>query len=471
MTRLPRALNRTRLTIKVAALVACTAVVSAQTRITPPKNKYTPQQDVEIGREAAAEVRREYPIIDDREIDSYLDGLGRRLVQAAPAELKNDVFEYSFTPVNLKDINAFALPGGPMFVNRGMFAAAGTEGEVVGVMAHELSHVLLRHGTANATKAQGFQLGALAGAIAGAVIGGGVGQVISQGSQFGLGTWLLKYSRDYEKQADLLGAQIMARAGYDPRDLGRMFETIAKQGNGAPPQWLSSHPNPGNRTQYIAEEASKLQIGPRPNQGGFTSVKRQFETLPPAKTMAELEKTGGGGREGEAPASVGTVGEPVPPPARQYRTARGGDLFQVNVPTNWTAVSSNNSIKFVPQNAYGSVRGQAVLTHGVQLGVARASSRDLREATDSLVRSFVQSNPDMRQVGDSVAVRLSNRNAIGTPLVGRSALGGSERVGVYTTMLADGNLFYYLTVVPEDEASAYAPVFDRVGQSIRLSDR
>jgi hypothetical protein len=473
MNRLPRALNRTRLTIKVAALVACTAVVSAQTRITPPKNKYTPQQDVEIGREAAAEVRREYPIIDDRQIDSYLDGLGRRLVAAAPAELKQEVFEYSFTPVNLKDINAFALPGGPMFVNRGMFAAATTEGEVVGVMAHELSHVLLRHGTANATKAQGFQLGALAGAIAGAVIGGGVGQVISQGSQFGLGTWLLKYSREYEKQADLLGAQIMARAGYDPRDLGRMFETIAKEGNGAPPQWLSSHPNPGNRSQYIADEASKLQIGPRPNQAGFTTVKSRFDTLPPAKTMAELEKAGGGGgtRDGEAPASVGTVGEPVPPPARQYRTARGGDLFQVNVPTNWTAVSSNNSVKFVPQNAYGSVRGQTVLTHGIQLGVARASSRDLREATDSLVRSFVQSNPDMRQVGDAVAVRLSNRNAIGTPLVGRSALGGNERVGVYTTLLADGNLFYYLTVVPESDAPTYATVFDRVGQSIRLSDR
>ena len=473
MTGLTRALNRTRLTIKVAALVACTAVVSAQTHITPPKNKYTPQQDVEIGREAAAEVRREYPIIDDRQIDSYLDGLGRRLVAAAPAELKQEVFEYSFTPVNLKDINAFALPGGPMFVNRGMFAAASTEGEVVGVMAHELSHVLLRHGTANATKAQGFQLGALAGAIAGAVIGGGVGQVISQGSQFGLGTWLLKYSREYEKQADLLGAQIMARAGYDPRDLGRMFETIAKQGNGAPPQWLSSHPNPGNRSQYIAEEASKLQIGPRPSQAGFAAVKSRFDTLPPAKSMAELERTGGGGgREGgEVPASVGTVGEPVPLPARQYRTARGGDLFQVSVPTNWTAVSSTNSVKFVPQNAYGSVRGQTVLTHGIQLGVARATSRDLREATDSLVRAFVQSNPEMRQIGESVAVRLSNRSGIGTPLVGRSALGGSERVGVYTTLLADGNLFYYLTVVPEDEAPAYAAAFDRVGQSIRLSDR
>ena len=146
--------------------------------------------------------------------------MGGALVAAAPPELNKPVFEYSFTPVNLKDINAFALPGGPMFVNRGMFDAAQSEGEVVGVMAHELSHVLLRHGTANATKAQGFQLAALAGAIAGAVVGGGWGEVISQGSQFGLGTWLMKYSREYEKQADLLGAQIMARAGYDPRDLG-----------------------------------------------------------------------------------------------------------------------------------------------------------------------------------------------------------------------------------------------------------
>jgi beta-barrel assembly-enhancing protease len=474
MTGQPQAWNRARLGMKVVALVACTAVAGAQTRVTPPKNKYTPQQDVEIGREAAAEVRREYPVIDDRQIDSYLDNLGQRLVAAAPRELDNEAFEYSFTPVNLKDINAFALPGGPMFVNRGMFAAASTEGEVAGVMAHELSHVLLRHGTANATKAQGFQLGALAGAIAGAVIGGGVGQIISQGSQFGLGTWLLKYSRDYEKQADLLGAQIMARAGYDPRDLARMFETIQKEGNGAPPQWLSSHPNPGNRSQYIADEASKLKIAPRPNQSGFTSVKSRFDTLPPAKSMADLERVAGegGGRGGEAPASVGTIGEPVPQPSRQYRTARGGDLFQVSVPTNWTAVSSNNSVKFVPQNGYGSVRGgQTVLTHGVQLGIARASSRDLRQATDSLIRAFVEGNPDMRQSGDAVAVRISNRSGIGTPLVGRSALGGTERVSVYTTLLADGNLFYYLTVVPEDEAPTYNAAFDRVGQSIRLNDR
>ena len=347
---------------------------------------------------------------------------------AAPDDLNHRVFEYSFTPVNLKDINAFALPGGPMFVNRGMFDAANTEGEVVGVMAHELSHVLLRHGTANATKAEGFQLGALAGAIAGAVIGGGWGQAISQGSQFGLGTWLLKYSREYEKQADLLGSQIMARAGYDPRDLAQMFETIQKQGNGAPPQWLSSHPNPGNRTQYITQEAGQLQIARSPDQSGFEAVKRRFASLPPAKSMAELAKTGGAGR-GEDTTSVGTVGEPVPAPSAQSRQVRGGRLFEASIPANWTAVASNASVKYVPQNGYGEWQGQTVLTHGVELGVARASSRDLREATETLVNSFLQGNAGMRVSGSTTTVRLSGRTGLGTPLAGRSALGGRRARG------------------------------------------
>ena len=268
----------------------------AQTAIKPPKNKYTPKQDVQLGKEAAAEVRKEYPVIEDQRIARYLSRLGDRLVAAAPASLKEPVYEYSFTPVNLKEINAFALPGGPMFVNRGMFDAAASEGEVVGVMAHELSHVLLRHGTANMTKAQNpwLQLGQIAGVVGGAVVGGAAGSVISQGSQFGLGTVLLRYSRDYEKQADLLGAQTMARAGYDPRELARMFETIereSKSSGGSGPQWMSSHPNPGNRTQYITREAESLSIASAADQREFEPIKSAFASLPPAKSMRDLEKS------------------------------------------------------------------------------------------------------------------------------------------------------------------------------------
>ena len=212
--------RRVSIAAALAALTLFIVVsVSAQTQIKLPKNKYTPEQDVELGRKAAAEVRQTYPIIKDDAISVYLSKLGNRLVAVAPPDLNQKVYEYSFTPVNLKEINAFALPGGPMFVQRGMFDAAASEGEVVGVMAHELSHVLLRHGTANATKAENpwLQIGQIAGVLGGAVVGGAAGSAIAQGSQLGLGSMLLRYSREFEKQADILGSQLMARAGYDPR--------------------------------------------------------------------------------------------------------------------------------------------------------------------------------------------------------------------------------------------------------------
>ena len=166
----------------------------------------------------------------DDAVTSYVEELGRRLVDGDPRDLQHPEFNYTFKVVNVREINAFALPGGPMFVNRGMIEAANTEGEVAGVMAHEISHVVLRHGTAQASKATKYQIGAIAGAIAGAIVGGGSAASIAQGTQFGLGTAFLRFGREYEKQADLEGAQIMARAGYDPRDMANMFKTIEKQG-------------------------------------------------------------------------------------------------------------------------------------------------------------------------------------------------------------------------------------------------
>ena len=141
-----------------------------------------------------------------------------------------------------------------------MLQAARTDDEVAGVMAHELSHVVLRHGTLQAAKAQKFQIGAIAGQVLGAIVGGRQGRVIAQGSQFGLGTYFLKYSREYEREADLLGAQIMARAGYDPRQMANMFRTIQQQGGNSGPECLSDHPDPGNRYDAINREAASLTI-------------------------------------------------------------------------------------------------------------------------------------------------------------------------------------------------------------------
>jgi Zn-dependent protease with chaperone function len=449
-------------------------IVSAQTVIKLPKNRYTPEQDVQIGREAVAEIRQQYPIIQDERVTKYLTMLGDRLVAAAPADLKKPVFEYSFTPVNLREINAFALPGGPMFVHRGMFSAAASEAEVVGVMAHELSHVLLRHGTANASKAQNpwLQLGQLAGQIGGAMVGGGAGAAIAQGADFGLGTLLLKYSRDYEKQADLLGSQIMAKAGYDPRALGRMFETIEKESKssgGGGPQWMSSHPNPGNRTVYINKEAEALTIASAADDSQFTPIKTAFAGMPAALTMAELakRKTGGAGNSVQ---SVGTPGQPVPRPSAEFRAISGGKIFQAQVPSNWTPVSTSNAIRIVPENGFGQLNGQTVFSHGIEFGIAQAGTRDLQQATVTWLKAVAQSNPELKLAGEQQQLRISQRTAIGTPLANPSPLGGQELIGLYTTFLADGTLFYYLTVVPEKDASNFQEAFKRIGESIRLTD-
>jgi beta-barrel assembly-enhancing protease len=456
----------------VTALCVWGSTLFAQTAIKLPKNKYTPEQDVKLGLEAAAEVRQQYPVIKDEKINKYLTRLGDRLVEAAPSELKQPVYQYSFTPVNLKEINAFALPGGPMFVNRGMFEAAATEGEVVGVMAHELAHVLLRHGTANASKAQNpwLQLGQLAGMVGGAMVGGAAGSAIAQGSEFGLGTMLLKYSRDFEKQADLLGAQIMARAGYDPRALGRMFETIAAQskGEGGTPQWMSSHPNPGNRSQYIAKEAEALTIATRADEAEFAPIKTTLAGMPPPKSMND-RAAGGGGGSGQ-PESVGTPGQPVPRPTNNYRDINGGGVFKASVPADWTPMTSKSSIRLVPQNGYGQLNGQTVFTYGMEFGITKAPSRDLHEATKAWLQSVAQSNPELKLAGQQQQVRIDQRSAIATPLVNPSPLGGLERIMVYTLFLADGTLFYYFTLVPENDAAAFQEVFRKVGESIRFTD-
>lgn len=253
--------RRTRLhfAVALAAALAVSAPAAAQTRIDPNPNRFSPAEDVELGRRARAELEPELPISNDRARQAAIARIGQRLVAALPARLRQPEFRYSFQIVDRKDINAFALPGGPIYVNRGMLDAARHEGEIAGVIAHEISHVALRHATAQATKGQKFQLGAMAGQILGSVIGGRTGAVIAQGSQIGIGTYFMKYSREYEREADLLGVQIMSRAGYDPRHMANMFETIEERTGNGGPEWLSDHPSPSNRAAAINREAALLR--------------------------------------------------------------------------------------------------------------------------------------------------------------------------------------------------------------------
>ena len=451
-------------------------VLTAQTRVTPPANKYTPAQDVEMGLQAASEVRQQLPLMKDDAVTSYVERLGTRLTAIVPPELQHSEFKYTFEAVNVREINAFALPGGPMFVNRGMIDAAGSEGEVVGVMAHEVSHVLLRHGTAQASKASRYQIGAAIGAIAGAVIGGRTGGVVSQATQFGFGTMFLKYGREYEKQADILGAQLMTRAGYDAKEMANMFRTIQKQGGSNGPEWMSDHPDPGNRSAYIEREAQLLPVSnPVTDQSGFERVKAHLKTLPPAPTSEEVAKSrpaktadSGGGSGNDAPR--GTLGR-VEPPSARFKDYTEGNLFRIGVPSNWRELAGSDAVTFAPNGAFGQVSGQNVFTHGVEVGVSRKERHELPDATQDFIAVLTQSNRRLIQRSRPSSTSVAGRQALQTTLDNVSdASGQPEVIQLVTTRLRDGTLFYLLAVAPEVDARAYESTFQQIVRSIRLND-
>lgn len=442
----------------------------AQTPVTAPKNKYSPAEDVQLGRQAATQAEQQLPILRDDSLTGYVGEVGRRLVAVIPAELQHSEFQYSFKVVNVREINAFALPGGPMYVNRGMIEAAKNEGEVAGVMAHELSHVALRHGTAQASKAAKYEIGAIAGQVLGAIIGGNVGSVVAQGSQFGLGAAFMRFGREYERQADLEGAQIMARAGYDPRDMANMFKMIEAQGGGAGlPEWLSDHPDPGNRYEYISREAQALRVTDAVRDTrGFEQAQARLRQMAPAPTTAEASRNA----ENRPRGTTGTSGNlgRVDPPSGRFVTYRAGTLFQISVPDNWRQLPGSQSVTFAPQGGYATSAGQSVFTYGVEAGEAPAGGRDVQNATDGLIASLAQANPGLQRASDYQSVNVGDRRGLRVELTSSSDVTGQpERIALHTALLPDGHLFYVVAVAPRNDFAQYSATFSKVIGSLKLA--
>jgi beta-barrel assembly-enhancing protease len=462
--------------IAAIALIWTTAllpVVSVgQTRITQPKNKYKAADDVRVGNQAAAEAERQFPVLNDSMVQQYVESVGDRLVAAIPSQFQHPEFNYRFKVVDASDLNAFALPGGPMYVNRGMIQAARNEGELAGVMAHELSHVALRHATAQATKQGSWQnqLGMLGMIIAGAAV---LGEAGAQAGMMGAQAWMTKYSRDYESQADTLGAQIMAQAGYDPHDLANVFQTIARQGGSRGPEWLSSHPDPGNRYEKINREAELLRTSPNPIKltREFERVKSRLAGMPAARSMEQLQRdyqrTGGRttSTTSQNPTAGGRYSRNVQRPSQRTRTYSNTGL-SMSVPDNWREFSSSDQVTFSPDGGFGDEG----VTHGAMVGLIQANSRNGYEATQNYVDTLLQSNTYLRQRGSILNTTISGRSGNVVQLAGRSTVTGeTELVTVYTTLLPNGILVYVATVVPQNESPNYENAFRTMINSLRLN--
>ncbi|HEY2931560.1 MAG TPA: M48 family metalloprotease, partial [Acidobacteriota bacterium] len=241
-----------------------------RTALKPGWNLFSAQQDVEVGQQVSRDAERQLPMLNDARVDNYVNNLGRRLAAFAPGEK----YPYQFKVVNDRTINAFALPGGPVYINRGVIEAADDEAQLAGVIAHETSHVALRHGTNQASKAYVAQVPL---ALLGGMLGSNsAGAVLAQlGAGFAINSLLLKYSRTAESQADMMGTQILFDSNYDPRAMGQFFEKIQADQTGRTVEFFSNHPSPDNRMESVSQEVDRLG-GP---QRGFTSDSREFQDI------------------------------------------------------------------------------------------------------------------------------------------------------------------------------------------------
>ncbi|HEY1265309.1 MAG TPA: M48 family metalloprotease, partial [Terriglobales bacterium] len=269
------------------ALVCCQLLPALHARVQPTNgfDLFSAQEEIQAGQQGAGEVQKQLPLLPEANpVTQYVRKLGAELALHAPGEK----WPYTFRVVNQKEINAFALPGGPIFVNLGTIQAADNEAQLAGVMAHEISHVVQRHGTRAASKQMAAELPL---AILGRMMGGSTLSRMAQlGISFGVGSYFLKNSRQSESEADLLGTDIMYDTGYDPHQMAVFFAKLEDEGGARGPQFLSDHPNPGNRSQAVSKEVGTLprKTVYRRDSAEFLKIKQRVAGMKPL-TSEQIE--------------------------------------------------------------------------------------------------------------------------------------------------------------------------------------
>jgi hypothetical protein len=446
----------------LAALLALVVTTSLEARVEPSHgfDMFSAQEEVQAGQQAAAQVSKQLPILPDSDpITIYIQSLGRQLAAHAPGEK----WPYSFHVVNQKEINAFALPGGPVFVNLGTIKAADNEAELAGVMAHEISHVVQRHGTRAASKQMAAQLPL---SILGGVMGqGALAQMAQMGMGFGVGSYFLKNSRKAESEADLLGTDIMYDTGFNPRAMSDFFTKLERQGGVARgPQFLSDHPDPGNRAQVVAKEVATLprKTSYRTDSAEFREIKERVGGMSPLNAQQIAER-----QDPSTRASNGDVA-----PSGSLRNFNHSD-FDISYPDNWRVFGDkNSSVTIAPPNGVSN----STVAYGMMINTYQPeeSNSNLDQATHELLASLRQSNPDLRVIGHDENIRVNGIAGKSVDLVGNSPLrdqsgrAGQERDWLVAFSRRDGSLLYVVSIAPDKDFESLRPTFEQMLKSIKL---
>jgi len=452
-----------------------------------------------LGQHAAAQVYQQMPVLPDNSLETqYVRQLGQKLVATIPQEYS---WPFEFHVVAQKEINAFALPGGPMFVNIGTITAATNEAELAGVMAHEMSHVYMQHSAKQTHKAEttGILTG-LAGAVLGSTVGGTVGQLGETGIQLTAQGVMLKYSRSDESQADAVGAIVLYKAGYNPQAMADFFKSLVSQGGKAPPQWLSDHPNPGNREQAVEKEiknwpsvsyASNTRVFQRVRQHAMGVKAYTGEEIARGAKSGEwsaLNKKSGATFNSTATTAVDTsaltssvsssdntsdVSLEGLLPSQRMLTADFGPV-KIDYPENWQVIMPKQQGHFItiaPQAgiAEGGV-GCGVLVNGI---VPRNGER---LSIDDITRQLVQAmhNNGLQPTDEPQPITVSGIEGRSVSMQStspfRTTNGSAQKEldWLVTIPQKDGSVVFMVFVAPQAEYDRFRQAYETMLKSVRF---
>jgi predicted Zn-dependent protease len=366
-------------------------------------------QEIEMGRQSAQQVAQSIGYYDDAAVQSYVSGLGMKMAQAS--ERPN--LPWEFHVVNDASVNAFALPGGFIFVTRGLMTSINDEAELATVVGHEIGHVTNRHSVQQISKAQLAQLGLGIGSI----VSSDIARLAGLASQ-GLSLLFLKYSRDAENQADMAGFRYALNQNYDVREMTKVFETLDRisqtSGGGRLPEWLATHPNPGTRIQHITamlDTVHKDMSHAIVNREGY---------LQHVQNMAYGEDPRQGFFEGSA---------------FYHPELR----FQITFPQGWKTQNGADAVVAV------SPQQDAI----IQLGLAGKTS------PEEAVRQFLSQQGV--QAGNTSNTRINGLPAASGYFKAQTEQGAVE--GLVTFVSYNGNTFGLLGYTPSGKLSQYDGVF------------
>jgi beta-barrel assembly-enhancing protease len=459
----------------------------------PGKTGMNREQQQQLGLQAMGEVYKQMPVLPDSSPETqYIQRLGKKLASVIPPDR---TWPYQFHVIPAADINAFALPGGPIFVNLGTIQAADNEAELAGVLAHEMSHVYMQHSAKQAPKSTVAQI--IAG-LAGAVLPqSGLGNLARMGIQFGAGTMLMKYSRADEAQADSTGAIIMYRAGYNPKSMADFFQKLEQKYGKGGPQMLSDHPNPGNRQQAIQQEVrnwppknyitnsaefsqvkqdamkvkaySAQEIANGAKSGQWEQQNRQNHVIPANVPASSSSSQGSGaGGNGSSGAAENVSFKDVKP--SDHLTRHEGQGFTIYYPDNWKVAGDSNTTIIGPPSG----QAQSGIAYGAIVGNQPSSGGgSLDDATQKLAQGMAQENPGMTISGDMKPIEVNGTQGRSLELSGKSPLTQNgqplpERDWLVTLPRPQGGLAYLVFVSPERDFNQLHPTYQKMLDSLQL---